>query len=282
MSELTSIEWCHHTFNIAWGCIKASAGCDNCYAEVLARRYGYPWGPGAPRRLMSDAYWNQPLSWNHKATLAGERRRVFCSSMTDIFLNDVTIEAQRSRLWDLIEKTPQLDWLLLTKHPERFRSVLPGNLSSRYPNVWLMVSVENNDAQWRAKLLRETDAAIKGLSVEPLLERVDRVSFDGIDWVIIGGESGPHSRPMDLDWALDAAGRATSAGCAVFVKQLGAIASRRLGDGLHRADPKGGDTSRWPQELRIRAYPVNPKFTDAKFMPLGDRFFRQHLIRSTQ
>jgi len=99
MSANSLIGWCDDTFNLAWGCVKASAGCDNCYAETLAKRFGVGWGPDAERRIMSDAYWREPLKWNAKAVKAGVRRRVFTSSMTDVFLNDPVIDAQRARLW---------------------------------------------------------------------------------------------------------------------------------------------------------------------------------------
>lgn len=269
MGKLTSIEWCDHTFNIAWGCVKASPGCDNCYAEKLAHRYGYGWGSNAQRRLFSDKYWNEPLLWNKAAIKSGRRQRVFCSSMTDVFLNDRVIDMQRERLWSLIEATPALDWLILTKHPERFRSQLPENFGARFPTVWLMVSVENNETKWRVRLLLETSAFIRGLSVEPLLENIRELEFSGIAWVIIGGESGPGSRPMDISWAINVAERAASAGAAVFVKQIGAVASKALGDGHHRRDPKGGDISRWPEPLRRRSHPVNPNLTSPDFHSRG-------------
>jgi len=265
VGKLTSIEWCDHTFNIAWGCVKASPGCDNCYAEKLAHRYGYGWGDSAERRLFSDNYWNEPLRWNNAAIKSGIRQRVFCSSMTDVFLNDPIIDRQRERLWSVIEATPFLDWLILTKHPERFRAQLPQNFGARFPTVWLMVSVENNDVKWRVRLLRETTASIRGLSVEPLLENIGELEFAGIDWVIIGGESGPRSRPMDIAWAINVAERAAAAGAAIFVKQIGTVASKELGDGQHRHDPKGGDIRRWPESLRKRAFPVNSKLTNPIF-----------------
>jgi protein gp37 len=218
VSENSKIEWCHHTFNIAWGCIKSSPGCDHCYAEGTANRYGTGWGPGAERRTFGEAYWAQPLKWNRRAAAEGVRERVFCSSMTDLFLNDATITTERRKLWPLIEATPNLDWLLLTKHSERLaHNFLP---SPPPENIWLGVSVENNDYAWRVDHLRNVNAAVRFLSVEPMLGPVD-VDLTGIDWVICGGESGPHSRPMDPQWARDLRDRCVAAGVAFHFKQWG-------------------------------------------------------------
>jgi protein gp37 len=242
--------------NIAWGCVKASPGCDHCYAESWAKRYGWGWGPGAKRHILSPAYWAQPLKWDAAAKEAGERHRVFCSSMTDVFLNDPLIDQEREKLWPLIRQTPNLDWLLLTKHPERFKANLPDDWGGGYPNVCLMVSVENNDAGWRVDALRKTPARARGLSVEPMLGDVDQVSFDGISWVILGGESGTGARPIEIASIRDAVAKAKRAHAKPFVKQLGAVWSRETGDGRHRDDPKGGDIERFAVDLRVREYPV--------------------------
>jgi protein gp37 len=168
---------------------------------VLSHRYGFDvWGKDVPRRTFGEKHWREPLAWNAAAIKAGERRRVFSSSMTDNFLNDKTIDAEREKLWPLIAATPALDWLLLTKHPERFKSTLPNIIPA---NVWLGVSVEDNSAAWRVDALRGVDAPVRFLSVEPMLGPIDKVSLTGIDWVIVGGESGPRCRPMDPAWAED-------------------------------------------------------------------------------
>lgn len=219
MGQDSEISWCHHTFNIAWGCIEATAGCDNCYARVLAKRYGFDvWGKDVPRRTFGEKHWREPLKWNAAAIAAGERHRVFSSSMTDNFLNDRMIDAERDKLWPLIAETPALDWLLLTKHPERFPATLPPLL--RY-NVWLGVSVEDNSAAWRVDMLRATHARVKFLSVEPMLGPIDKVDLTGIDWVIVGGESGPKARALDPGWARDVRDRCIAAGIAYHFKQWG-------------------------------------------------------------
>jgi protein gp37 len=220
----TSIAWCDYTFNLAWGCIESSAGCDFCYARVLAHRYGFDvWGKGKPRRTFGAKYWNEPLRWNRSATALGERHRVFCSSMTDVFLNDKAIDVERIKLWPLIDQTSSLDWLILTKHPERFR----GNIPDVKPNVWLGVSVEDNSAAWRVDYLRRTPAAIRFLSVEPMLGPIDNVNLDGIDQVIVGGESGHGARLMDIAWVRDVRDRCTESGTAFFLKQLGGSVNKR-------------------------------------------------------
>jgi protein gp37 len=119
MAKDSTIEWTHHTFNPWWGCTKVSPGCKHCYAEAWAKRVGQDvWGARAPRRELSEAYWRQPLAWNAKALRTGKRTRVFCASMADVFEDRRDLDARRERLWRLINDTPRLDWLLLTKRPQ--------------------------------------------------------------------------------------------------------------------------------------------------------------------
>ncbi len=231
MSANSKIEWTDHTFNVAWGCVKASPGCDNCYADRDARRYGFQiWGPGADRRTFGEKYWAQPLKWNAEAIKAGVRRRVFCSSMTDLFLNDATIDAEREKLWPLIERTPNLDWQLLTKHPERFKSQLPATLPA---NAWLGVSIETADYAWRADMLREASAAVRFLSLEPLLGHIPAIIMRDMDWVICGGESGPGARPMHPAWAESIRDDCQAMGIPFLFKQWGSWAYGSRADGTH-------------------------------------------------
>jgi protein gp37 len=228
---LTNIEWARWTFNVAWGCVPASAGCDNCYAERLSARWGFDaWGVGAARRTFGEAYWREPLKWNARAAAVGVRERVFCSSMTDVFLNDSTIEAEREKLWPLIAATPNLDWLLLTKHPERIRHNLPADWGMGYANVWLGTTVENEDVSWRVDELRKTRAALRFLSVEPMIGPVDRVELADIDWVICGGESGPNARPAETSWLRGVRDRCVDLQIAFFLKQLGGVRDKRGGE----------------------------------------------------
>src|SRR6185437_14583692 len=115
MGEVTSIAWCDHTFNPWHGCTKVSPGCDNCYAATFDKRVGgNHWGKGVERRVFADKHWREPLKWNEDAAASRVRRRVFCASMADV-MDDEAPAGQRERLWALIDDTPHLDWLLLTK-----------------------------------------------------------------------------------------------------------------------------------------------------------------------
>src|SRR5213594_1498616 len=112
MSKDSRIEWTHHTFNPWWGCTKVSPGCKHCYAETWAKRIGQNvWGPKAERRELTDAYWRQPFIWNKDAQGLRERPRVFCASMADVFEDRRDLDRKRERLWEIIEQTPNLNWL---------------------------------------------------------------------------------------------------------------------------------------------------------------------------
>lgn len=236
MSEKTAIEWCDHTFNIAWGCMKVSPGCAHCYADTLSQRYGHNvWGPASTtlRRTFGAKHWAEPLKWNRNAESEGVRRRVFCSSMCDVFEDHPTITAEREKLWPLIRATPWLDWQLLTKRPERIRpeNLLPIDWGTGYHNVWLGTSIESPEYVWRAYALGMIQARISFLSLEPLLGPLDLTVPDPsldhlspiecIDWVIVGGESGPNARPMNADWARALQRQCAANHVAFFLKQLG-------------------------------------------------------------
>ena len=144
MGIVTKIEWCDHTFNPWWGCTQVSPLCERCYAMMLdARWFGRThWGSHAPRRYFDDAHWRQPLKWDRMAQAAGQRRRVFCASMADVF-DKRWPAGVRPRLWGLIRRTPNLDWLLLTKRPENVAPDLPPDWKGGWPNVMLGVTVES-------------------------------------------------------------------------------------------------------------------------------------------
>lgn len=231
MAKNSSIEWTHHTFNPWWGCAKVSPACRYCYAETWAKRVGQGvWGASAPRRFFSDRHWKEPLRWNSEAEESGQRRRVFCASMADVFERRSELKEPREALWHLIDKTPWLDWLLLTKRPQNIEHMVPW--SDTWPsNVWLGTTVENqNWAEKRLPLLLKHRAAVRFLSCEPLLGSIDLSSWikpnqseglHGIDWIIAGGESGPHSRPMHPAWARSLRDQASNAGVAFHFKQWG-------------------------------------------------------------
>lgn len=177
MSQHTGIEWTHHTFNPVWGCLKVSPGCAHCYADTWAQRFGHQlWGPAGTtaRKTFGAAHWREPRRWERLAAAANVRRRVFCGSMCDVFEDHPTTNAEREKLWPLIKATPHLDWLLLTKRPERVRQCLPADWLTGYPNVWLGTSVEDQKAaDTRIPALLEVPAILHFLSCEPLLGPVE-------------------------------------------------------------------------------------------------------------
>jgi protein gp37 len=194
MGQDSKIEWTHHTFNAWRGCTKVSDGCKNCYADALSKRNPTSlgiWGPRGTRVVASDPGWKEPVKWDKAAAIAGERHRVFCASLADVFEGPDTmpadawpvVEEARKRLFDLICHTPNLDWLLLTKRPENaletmvragLYAVANPNLPRPQPNIWIGASVENQAAaEERIPHLMRCPAAIRFLSCEPLLGEVD-------------------------------------------------------------------------------------------------------------
>lgn len=224
MSETTGIGWTDHTFNPWWGCTEVSPGCAHCYARVWAARMGHAvWGKHAPRKAASDGYWTKPLAWNRAAAKVGERRRVFCASMGDVFEDHPLCNAERPKLWPLIRATPHLDWLLLTKRAHRIAECLPDDWGNGYPNVWLGVSVENQSMLPRIERLAAIPAVVRFVSAEPLLGPLE-IPPDlllALDWIIVGGESGPDGvrREMQIEWMARVVEGAVDAAVAVYVKQ---------------------------------------------------------------
>lgn len=272
MGASTAIAWTDATFNPWIGCEAISPGCEHCYAESYAKRVGRDF---ATRTRTSAANWRQPLLWNKKAEAAGTRLRVFCASLADVFDNQVP-EEWRVDLFNLIAATPWLRWQLLTKRIANARVY-------RLPdNVWLGATVTNQEEfdRDRTKLI-EIKAAKHFLSIEPQLARIDaceafgvwwnqtRGAFEpvdpnqpiggGIDWVICGGESGPHARPFNLEWARSLRDVCRGAGVRFFMKQLGrrpqySIAGRSPHD-IWLADRAGADPADWPIDLRVQEFP---------------------------
>jgi len=185
------------------------------------------WGGKVNRRFFSDSHWKEPLLWNEEAKSAGRRERVFCASMADVFERKAELRIHRLRLWALIEQTPSLDWLLLTKRPQNIEEMVPWK--DNWPqNVWLGTTVENETyAQRRLPLLLKHPAAIRFLSCEPLLGPINlrpwmkREGLHPINWVIAGGESGFHPRPMHPDWAKSLLDQCREAKVAFHFKQWG-------------------------------------------------------------
>lgn len=224
MGENSKIEWTDHTFNPWWGCTKVSEACKHCYAEAWSKRVGQKvWGPKADRRLFGEKHWLEPHKWNADALSARRRRRVFCASMADVFEDRRELDPWRRKLWELIEATPQLDWLLLTKRPELVAAL--ARWGNHWPgNVWLGTTVENQEAaKTRLPHLAEIPAAVRFISAEPLLGAVKIEPWLGtvVDWVITGGESGPKARPSSPSWFRDLLGQCMAAEVPFHFKQWG-------------------------------------------------------------
>ncbi|MCT4334647.1 phage Gp37/Gp68 family protein [Paracoccus sp. YLB-12] len=203
MGENTRIEWATHTFNPWWGCTKVSEACKHCYAESWAKRLGQQvWGPKVDRRMFSDEHWKQPFRWNRKAAGDAVRPRVFCASMADVFEDRQELITARVRLWDLIEATPNLDWLLLTKRPENVARL--AGWGKQWPaNVWLGTTVElQKRAEELLPFIAASSAQVKFISAEPLLGPLQLQPWlsGDINWVITGGESGPKARLASPAW----------------------------------------------------------------------------------
>ncbi|MTH61415.1 phage Gp37/Gp68 family protein [Paracoccus litorisediminis] len=185
MAENSNIEWTHHTFNPWIGCQKVGPGCDHCYAEAWDARglqqSETRWGTHSARTRTSAANWRKPLSWNRAAAKAGERHRVFCASLADVFDNHPSILPEwRADLWRLIEATPNLDWMLLTKRPGNIADMLPVpfDFDRLYSNVWLGCTVVNQaEADRDIPKLLAVAAKVRFLSMEPLLAPVDLTSL---------------------------------------------------------------------------------------------------------
>ena len=223
MAEKTTIEWAHATFNPWWGCTKVSPACLHCYAAPLAKRRGYDvWGKDGPRRFFGDAKWAEPLRWDASAKRAGERRRVFCASMADVFEDRVDLDAARARLWDLISRTPNLDWLLLTKRPEMVLAMVPWR--DPWPtNVWVGTTVEDQRrADERLPHLAAIPATVRFISAEPLLGPIHLGRLaPAVDFVIAGGESGHSARPSNPRWFTHLLFQCLEADVAFHFKQWG-------------------------------------------------------------
>jgi len=290
---VSNIEWTEETWNPTTGCDRVSAGCDNCYALTMAKRLkamgsekyqtdGDPRtsGPGFGVAMHDDAL-SIPLRWR-------KPRTVFVNSMSDLFHPKIS-DGFIAKVFTVMAATPQHTYQVLTKRAPRMRSLLNNQAwvdtitgdhqAWPLPNVWLGVSAENQEqADRRVNELVKTPAAVRFVSAEPLLGSVDLSKWLGIewsdmgmwleemfatlsgrgsllDWVIVGGESGPGARPMDERWAADLVDQCQAADTAVFVKQMGSVWA--AANAANRADnPKGGDPEAWSETMRVRQMPV--------------------------
>ena len=235
MRQTTKIEWSSHTFNPWYGCQKVSPACVHCYAETMSNRqlhkknYGvqHLWGPTAMRRIAEDEKWEEPLYWNRVAEKRNTRAQVFCGSLCDVMEDRRDLDAPRQRLYQLIEQTPFLDWLLVTKRPENLSKFLPqGWRTKARHNVWLMTTCENQEcADKRIPELMKVPAVVYGISVKPMLGPlvVPQTFLDlgRSGWVIAGGESGSSARTTQEEWLTDLRDQCVSHGVAYFFKKWG-------------------------------------------------------------
>ena len=222
MSTMSKIEWTEVTWNPVTGCDKVSTGCKRCYAERLAKRLK---AMNNPRYLnefkvtIHEDLVESPLAWK-------KSRRIFVNSMSDLFHPGVPLSFI-NRLFDTMHKAEWHQFQILTKRSERLLE-----LSSSLdwpPNVWMGVSVERQDYTFRIDDLRNTGAAIKFLSLEPLLGPLTELDLDGIDWAIVGGESGPGARPIDEQWVLEIKEQCQASGVPFFFKQWGGTNKKKAG-----------------------------------------------------
>ena len=232
MTTATTIEWTEQTWNPTTGCTKISPGCEHCYAEVMANRLqamgvkGYENGfklSILPERLAEPLNRRKPTTY-------------FVNSMSDLFHNEIPFEFL-DQIFDVIQRTPQHIYQILTKRAARMRTYFLEGERTVPPNVWLGVSVENRKHGLpRVDELREIEASIRFLSVEPLLEDLGEIDIAGIHWVIVGGESGLKARPMKSEWVESIKEQCEQCGVAFFFKQWGGWGA----DGKKRSKKENG------------------------------------------
>ncbi len=305
----TSIEWTDYSSNlikyrdpdgkVVYGCVKVSPGCANCYASAISKRFSGGEFTASRQKTLTPFFDEEEARRILRSRATG--KKVFVGDMTDV-LGEWVPDEMLDRMFAVFALRPDLTFQVLTKRPERMRAYLANPHTSAVaagmrwplPNVWLGVSVEDQAAaDERIPALLDTPAAVRFLSCEPLLERVDlepwlrRVATSGpgwrmtggsamaiadivLDWVIVGGESGPGARPCNFAWIRDIVAQCKAAGVPAFVKQLGANPEATIpGSWINELqssgppidiiwrlrDRKGGDMSEWPEDLRMRQYP---------------------------
>jgi protein gp37 len=244
MSDKSKIEWTDATWNPVRGCTKISPGCAHCYAETLAERFrgvpGHPFQFGFDLRLVPEKL-GDPLRW-------GTSRMIFVNSMSDLFHHDVPDDYIVS-VCRVMTAANWHTYQVLTKRADRLVGLLKGKLrfAAGQKHIWWGVSAENRrHGLPRVELLRRAPAKVRFLSVEPLLEDLGAIDLEGIDWVIVGGESGPGARPMDAAWVRNIRSQCRSAGVAFFFKQWGGVRKSETGRSLD-----GRTYSEFPDHVRV-------------------------------
>ena len=251
MADKSAIEWTDATWNPVTGCTKISAGCDNCYAERFAERFrgveGHPYEQGFDLTLRPKRV-DQPLAWR-------EQRMIFVNSMSDLFHKHVPYDFV-DRVFDTMERAQWHTFQVLTKRSSRMRSYV----NARYANepvpehIWLGVSVEDGTKLSRVQHLRDTNASIRFLSIEPLIGPMDKIDLEGIHWVIVGGESGPKARTVDPEWVREVRDQCVGANVPFFFKQWGGLRPKSGGRLL--------DNKKWNEFPKIPRYKEMPVGTD--------------------
>lgn len=218
----SDIEWTESTWNPVTGCSKVSPGCKNCYAERMANRLQAMGQPNYNEGFKVKTHNNSlllPLKWK-------KPRKIFVNSMSDLFHKDVNISFIL-KVFQIMNEHPQHTFQVLTKRSERLRQI---NNKLLWPdNIWMGVTVENRDYQYRIEDLSATSAKIKYISFEPLLGPVPNINLTDIDWVIVGGESGPGARPMSPKWVKDIRDQCVAKGVSFFFKQWGGFNKKKAG-----------------------------------------------------
>lgn len=233
MSLVTTIEWTDATWNPVRGCTKISAGCKNCYAERFAERFrgvpNHPFEQGFDIKIVPEKL-SEPLKWK-------EPRLVFVNSMSDLF-HDRVPDDYIERVAEVMMEADWHTYQILTKRGDRLESLLKTKLkeAAAKEHIWWGVSVENKrDGLPRIRHLQSAPARVRFLSVEPLLEDVGQLNLKGIAWVIVGGESGPRSRPIEASWVRSIKDQCEDAGVAFFFKQWGGVQKKKAGRSLDGA-----------------------------------------------
>ena len=226
MATKSSIEWTESTWNPITGCTKISPGCKHCYAERMAKRLkamGSPNYADGFKLTLHEHVLELPLTWKKPQT-------IFVNSMSDLFHKNVPLEFIQ-KVFDVMNKTPWHTYQVLTKRSDRLKELNKELTWGK--NIWMGVSVENQDYTYRIDDLRNTNAYVKFLSVEPLIGPIRKLKLNKIKWVIVGGESGPKARPMKEEWVLDIKDQCKSAnggvGVPFFFKQWGGINKKKTG-----------------------------------------------------
>lgn len=222
MADNSGIEWTNATWNPVTGCTKISPGCKNCYAERMSNRLqamGQKNYVNGFKLTLQEHMLEIPLGWK-------KPKLIFVNSMSDLFHKDVP-EGYIKRVFEIMNKAHWHQFQVLTKRSERLLEISPQ--LNWTDNIWMGVSVENNDYKLRIDHLRKTQAEIKFLSVEPLLGPVTKMNLKGIDWVIVGGESGPRAREMKAEWVIDIKNQCKKAKVPFFFKQWGGVRKDKTG-----------------------------------------------------